>query len=338
MSEREKKSGIGVTRLSWDTLNLHWPYMLMLLVAVVAVRAVSWMPLYLLITQRRTGVPTLGYGALWLLFTVFLVLPSRFNVHPRLRHLISGTRYSPVVTDSGRVSSYRAICSNADSKGVYPTYFHCLRFALYRLLYALVWGLPFMALTAFWCYGFWRMNANEFLPILGKISAFFGGTYYDLGTAVYFAAIALSGLLFLYGWNRGLVLDYTRIVARKDKRALQVAREVTRGNRKRIFLHTLSQIPYCVPPLLAIIAVLYNYVRAGIDFSKPTFALASSVMEFIKTPLSGETVTTLLLVLIVLNAPLSFFRRIRSAAFVYGLYGDRAEKRRKEKREVAREA
>ncbi len=324
MATQKERRAVGTTRLAWDTLNLHWGTMLLMLAAEVALRVVAYAPFYLLLTQKKENIPSLYYIAACLILSMLLVLPSRFYFHARMRHLIGGTRYSPVIDDRGRQTALRPICVNADAKGVYPDYWHCLRLALYRFGLGLLWGLPCAALTAGWCYGHWVMNFNEFWPILRKISQLFGGEYYDLGTAVWMLAILLTGVIFFLGWRRGLVTDFTRIAGREDKRVFEVSREVRKGNVSRLMRHTLSQILYLLPSLAACGVVLYNYARASLEWTGSISSFATKLMTFLKTPLSGETLTMLLLIALLLHAPLAFFRKLRSASLMYTLYGERA--------------
>lgn len=334
MSKRETKNSVSTTRLAWDTFNLHSSAMLCLFAANIALRVVAYAPLYLLLTQKQASIPGFYYIAATIILGVLLVLPARVYSHARVRHLLSGTRYSPVIDDNGRQEKLRPICVNADTKGIYPDYWHCLRFSLIRFGLGMLWGLPCAALTGAWCYGYLVMNFNEFMPILGKISAVFGGSYYDLGTAVWMIVIALTGVLFFFGWRRGMVSDFTRIVGRTDRHVLEVAAEVRKGNGKRLARHTLSQIPYLLPSLLACAYVLYRYVIASVEWSASLTTNATKLMAMLKAPLPSQALTLLLLIILCVHAPLLFFRKLRSASLMYSLYADRAA-RQKEKRHAA---
>ncbi len=328
MAGRDRKSAVGATRLAFDTINLRAGATGVLFLADTALRAVAYAPLYLLLTRRQSHIPEVYYIAASLILIVLFVMPSRAYVHAVLRHNIGGTRYSPIIGDDGARTGLRPICVNADAKGVYPDYWRCLRFSLIRCGIGLLWGLPCAALTAAWCYGFWSLNYNEFLPILLKISRFFGGKYYDLGTAIWMIAILLTGALFLFGWQRGRVSDYMRIVGRTDRRALTIAAEVRKANGRRLTRHALSQIPYMLPFLIACAAVLIGYINASVEWSPSLTNNALKLMTLLRAPLTGETRTTLLLLLVFLYAPLAFFRRMRSAALVYTLFSERAERRK----------
>ena len=142
------------------------------------------------------------------------------------------------------------------------------------------------------------------------------------------AAIALTGVLFFWGWRRGLAADYTRIVGRTDRRALAVAAEIRKTNKRRLARHTLSQIPYQLPALLACGVVLYRYVLSSVEWSSSLTNNAAKLMTLLRTPLPDGTITLLLLVVTLIHAPLAFFRKLRSAALLYTLYGERAERRK----------
>lgn len=300
MSEQENSANMGATRVALKAFRLYSAAMIRLFLINILLRAIACCPLILLLVQINPVAPAVCLAAA-LVLSILIVLPLRVYSRARYRHWLSNGQW-----------------------GTFPDYQRCLRFSLKRFSMSYLWGLPCAALIGAWCYGFWMLNFNEFMPILLKISRFFGGTYYDLGTAAWMIAIALSGALFLYGWRRGMTKDFVSLAGFSDRDAMNAANHVRRRHRRRLALHALTQIPCLLPSLIACAAVLCGYVMSSVEWSSSLTNNATRLMALIRTPLPGGTLIPLVLIVLFVHAPLALLRRLRTAAVMNALFADSA--------------
>ena len=200
---------------------------------------------------------------------------------------------------------YRSLRSDAPEL---KSFLHLIPAALYRMITACVWCSPFAALMyRFYQYVF-VLPATTFSNEFTKIGAFFAAAspveiQLLIGTCIFFSALFLSMILFLYGWRRDFCFDLAQIKPLSFRKSLRLARKMRKRSRARRILNTVLHailllpaiiVPVVLPmmqlyPLLTgkamnDVQLIYVYLSAGI-VSDGTLLLSAALFLLLYLPM-----------------------------------------------------
>lgn len=194
-----------------------------------------------------------------------------------------------------------------------------------RLTRGALWGVPLAALLYRLYQYVFVFDGTRFSRDFTALGAFLRPaagaeeqTY--LGSLIFFGAILLCALLFLYGWWRGVPYDFQMVGSATAFRALRTARKVRRRTRgllwKNAVLHALLCLPAIVVPLLIPYLKLRPLLTGlAMQDLQLIYVFVSSGM------LSDGTLWLSLAAFLLLYLPFLPYRKARNAHVVVNCYG-----------------
>lgn len=269
----------------------------------LAVRIVALLPvfIYIFLDVLPLAVALPASGLLYLL----IVYPARFRAALTLTRMVREADASAL-----RVASYPA----------------CVASGLMRLLTGSLWGLPFAALLYRTYQYIFVLPGSRFNRDFLAIGAFLSASAAEetqllLGSAVFFGAMLLSLLLFLYGWHRGVAFDFQLVGNVSPAQALRNARRACRqphvrsSLRRNALVHALLCLPAIVLPPLVL------FMQLGSMLTGRAMEDLQLILVFFQAGMvSGGAIYLAAALLALLYFPLLPYRKLRNAAAVVNAY------------------
>lgn len=270
-----------------------------LLVLNLVVRGIALLPLILMLTGRNIfrfpsvhAIP-LSLAASLPLYAL-IVMPFRFFTRSTLTWVTGWRETAPVFTAGN--------------------FLRWLSAGLLRLLRALPFLLPLMALTvAFYVY--WTMAGfNEFGLIINDIGALIGGDYVH-GMALIALAFVLFTILAVWGWRRDLPFAFQAVDTDGIPAALARSRAVrTRrfsGLGRTTFINFLITLPAVAAAAYFIQDYLRNLMVGDLQWDLSTLLTTLTTFAF-----PQEVYVRIGLALLVLYLPFVLFRKAALAVTI----------------------
>lgn len=247
--------------------------------------------------DRASLILSLG---LTLLLYLILVFPMRFYAAFWMKRLLFSTR----LDERFPRACYGALVLSGAA----------------RLFSGLLWGAPFIALSYrlyqyIFVFDGTRFN-RDFAAVGGFLRASLDtGARAALGTYVFFAALFLAALLFVYGWRRGVPFDFMPVYRDGVRAGRQRARKIRRKGRALLFKTSLINLLICLPSLIVLPLIPYLSLRPmltgkAMNDLQLAYALVKAGM------LSGGALSWTLAAFLVLYLPFILLRKLCSAAAV----------------------
>ncbi len=284
-------------RRGWLIYKEKFPQVVSLLALQLLLRAIAFSPLlYAVLSGSFFGMNPEHSPAFGFLFSlplyVLLVMPFRFQAAARMAEL-HGT-------------------GEADSAapGHYPLW---LKAALWRLLRALPFLLPFFAFI-FLFYWYMRVPGfNESLLAIETVGKLIGGDY-PAGIALILLAGLVTAVLACIGWKRGLAFEHQRLTESGVLGAWKEGRSVSRRRRRHIRRTSLVNLLITLPALVGVLFVLGSHLLSLPRIGMLIMDFFNMVSVVLTLNFPASSVYQILIVLAVLWLPLLPWRKLALCA------------------------
>lgn len=186
-----------------------------------------------------------------------------------------------------------------------------------------VWGLPFMAATAY-CV-FYLVTNYETMPapdlwvpvqnfptLLGMAPSLIGGI------AMVGAVLLLLLLLFAYGWRKDVAVEYLPVRSMEMGKVFRWARRMHRHHGPEMRKCTFVNFLLWLPGALGLCAVAASELLDGVDISAP-MAMSGSLDVLIRNVASPRFLILTGAVFFLVYVPLCVYRKVRIAKTVAAL-------------------
>ena len=274
---------------------------LLLLLVHLAARVISLAPLWLAFIIPGMKTPLSLRCGLVLLLYLLLVYPLRARAALTLTCM---TRHG---NNSGlRLSTYPALVG----------------WGALRMVLGALWGVP-LALLSYRLYQyFFVFSGMRYSQDFEALSAYIFPNSPDanIGLLLYLGLMALSALLLLYGWWRGVAYDFQMVGDTTPLQALRRARRVRRRCRGKLWANACLHLPLCM--LSAVVPCVIVYL--GLAPMLTGYAITDIQMIFVYFSAGMFNNTNLLLSIasfLALYLPFFLYRKARNAAVVVNCYG-----------------
>ncbi len=219
-------------------------------------RVVGLAPLYFLFGERKdpifsqqTDFYCIGFMCAWY---ILVVMPARY--------FAAGQRTAWAIGEKRERFKY----TNALGTG------------LLRLLLGLPWAAAFLFTASAFVYMFNYSDFTTFFKLLGTLGGIVGGRM-DAGVLLWLGTIVLAAIVFIYGWWRGVPLDYQPVSRRSPGQAYQHSHHVRKTNRRSIIENGMKNALCYLPSLLLMAAVMLYYMLGEISFSNGAYAVVGKI-------------------------------------------------------------
>jgi hypothetical protein len=191
-------------------------------------------------------------------------------------------------------------------------YFRWLAAALWRLLRALPFLLPFMAFAAAFYYYMRVPGFNESLQMIEVIGGLLGGSY-AAGIALIVLIGLFSALVAAWGWKRGLAFEHQAVVEKGISAAWTDANTLRARRRRHINRTILINALLTLPAVLGVLIVLAIYLGSlSGGMLMLDFVNWASILLTLNFP--SSVFYQVLIVLAVLYLPLLPWRKLSLSA------------------------
>lgn len=194
-----------------------------------------------------------------------------------------------------------------------------LRAGLMRIGRGLLWGMPFITGLALFLYGM------EYLPFnqLGRIVKGFSLPFLEPTTlrgmlTIGFLLLAFL-LLFAFGWQRDLTMEYLDVRTLGAGKALQRTAALRRAMQGRLGRHTAGQLLLMLPGIAGIAAALLPYAASRLSGGGDILTVLSRLLRLMKQPLPAAQIGHLAVALLLFYVPFCITRKLRNAALTAAL-------------------
>lgn len=294
---------LRMRQLAVQACRQHPAALILWMLRQLAVRMAALLPVFIYIFFDV--LPFSAALPACLLLYLLLVYPARFRAALTLTRMVREADASAL-----RVASYPA----------------CVAAGILRLCSGCLWGLPFAALIYRAYQYIFVLPGSRFNRDFLSIGAFLSASATEetqllLGSIVFFGAMLLSLLLFLYGWHRGVAFDFQLVGDISPLRAWRNARRARRlphvrhALRRNALVHSLLCLPAIVLPPLVLLAHLGSMLtgRAMEDLQLIWVFFQAGMV-------SGGAIYLAAALLALLYLPLLPYRKLRNAAAVVNAY------------------
>ena len=193
-----------------------------------------------------------------------------------------------------------------------------LRAALVRAGRGFLYALPFAVSLGLLYYGYKIADFPTFFGALKWLGALAGGDY-QTGVIISAAVLVLTGILFAWGWQRGMTLDFQPVSRQSLKASLAGTRRMRRAHKGAIFACALKNGLWCLPALAAAAAVLGLGVFDAIPQSGDMFMMAQNLLDILFTGFPLKINLLLAAVFVLLYLPVLPYRKLCNASLMLSL-------------------
>lgn len=267
-----------------------------LLFLQLLLRLISFSPLlYAVIGGSFFGFPKDHILAISFLFSlplyVFVGMSSRFEAAAGMASLLG---------------------YNRESKPEIKHHLKWFSAALYRLLHALPFILPFMAFVVLFYYYMRVPGFNESMLAIGTVGSLVGGDYLA-GIVIIILFGLLSALLAAWGWIRGVPFEHQPLIENGVRASWKAGLQIRR-DRKKTIRHTIwINLLLSLPAVIGVVAVLGAHIATKMSGTL-IFDFLSAAIILLTLSFPTAVLIQLLIVLVILWLPLLPLRKLALTA------------------------
>ncbi|MBR1585124.1 MAG: hypothetical protein IJ662_06255 [Clostridia bacterium] len=281
--EKRRRPAVGLA--AWRGLCAHPGEAAGLAAVQVLLRLLSFGPILgRSLIDRQGALPAWPFYAASICFHILLVIPGRFWAGERLRYFSA---------------------PNLDRPGADIPYGRWLLTGLSRYGLGCLWGLPFLLCMGYFAYGWSNV---PFTTLWSPVVA--------LGLPAAGALMLIFLLLFVYGWWRGMPVEYIPARYLGVKKTWFFCRRARRQGRNKLLQNALVNACLSLPAAVGFGAALIPYVKSSLPATANAQLIISGLLRLLRAPLPREHAARLLAVYLILYLPVCLLRKMRNAVTV----------------------